>query len=87
MFAVVGQKEDVGGGDVAWRMAVRAHGSAVHHAAEYGHVEPIRMMQKLYGADLDIDAEDTVGWYATLCTVCVLAALRAVNTLSSGYYL
>lgn len=36
--------------------------SAVHHAAEYGHVEPIRVMQKLYGADLDIDAEDTAGW-------------------------
>ena len=75
----MGQKEDVGGGDVAWRMAVRAHGSAVHHAAEYGHVEPIRMMQKLYGADLDIDAEDTVGWYAIGCTVC------AGSTVCSGY--
>ncbi len=33
-----------------------------HVAAEFGCTEAIVAMQKLYGADLDIDAEDAAGW-------------------------
>jgi ankyrin repeat protein len=37
--------------------------TASHFAAQYGHTNTLLAMQKLYGADLDIDAEDTSGWY------------------------
>lgn len=36
--------------------------TSCHFAAEYGCTPVILAMQKLYGADLDIDAEDVNGW-------------------------
>jgi ankyrin repeat protein len=44
--------------------------TASHFAAQYGHTSVLLAMQKLYGADLDIDAEDTSGWSVD-CHLCV----------------
>lgn len=38
--------------------------TAVHHAAEYGRTEMIKLLQTIMGAALDIDAEDTCAWCA-----------------------
>ena len=55
--------------------------SAVHHAAEYGHVAPVKAMQQLYGADLDVDAEDAVGWYVS--SVKQGFSLHSMSTLTT----
>lgn len=39
--------------------------SCVHHAAEYGHLDAIKLMQELMGMDIDIDAPDRHQWYCT----------------------
>ena len=36
--------------------------TAVHHAAEFGRTDTVKLLQTIMGAELDIDADDTCGW-------------------------
>lgn len=36
--------------------------TALHHAAEFGHLEVIKVLQEVMGLDLDVDPDDNYGW-------------------------